>query len=248
MGNMDNDIKKVKKDEENIASPSSSIKWVEQMINVINKYGIIKILQALIAIIIVSLLIYLVVNPNKMFKLYDDYKEATHQELIEKRIENTPKIQDACDELLLRTNADRVIFMELHNNTGNVSGMPFYYASASCESLADGIHPVAYQYMEVKLSLMPFATHLFDVDEWEGDMEDLKKYDKSLYYRMMSNEAYHVAFKVVEGIDRPCGLLVVSYKKNEEKAKAYNAEKMRNDLERTARKIAYYVEAPHLEK
>lgn len=248
MATENDEIIETKKDEEKIANPSSSIKWIEQMINIINKYGIIKILQAVIAIIIVSLLIYLVVNPNKMFQLYDDYREATHQELIDKRIENTPKIQDACDELLLRTNADRVIFMELHNNTGNISGMPFYYASASCESLADGIHPVAYQYMEVKLSLMPFATHLFDVNEWEGDMEDLKKYDQSLYYRMMSNEAYHSAFKVVDGIDRPCGIIIVSYKRNEEKARNHDPERMWSELDRTARKIAYYVEAPHLEK
>ena len=234
--------------DEHKSGPSSSIKWVEQMIAVINKYGIVKILQALVAIIIISLLVYIVSDPNKMFKLYDTYRDEEHKQLIEQRIENTPKIQNACDELLFRSLGSRVIFMELHNNTGNISGMPFYYASASCESLDDGVLPVASQYLDIKLSLMPFASHLFKSGFWEGNIEEMKQYDKSLYYKMMSNNVGYAMFILVEGIDRPCGIIILTYEHatpHKDKEEEWRRRTIK-ELERASRKISYYVEAPKM--
>lgn len=231
-----------------VVNPNSALRWIEQAVAIIDKYGVIKIIQALLIILIATILVSGVINPNKVFELYERYREEAHQELIETRVVNTPKIQEACNELLYRSQGDRVLFMELHNNTGNISGMPFYYASASCESLDDNVPPIADQYSEVKLSLMPFATYLFENKYWSGDIEEVKKFDKSLYYRMMSNDVKHAAIIVVEGVNEPCGILILTYINELEKKPYHNCAKVKDDMERAAIRIAVLVEAHKYEK
>ena len=222
--------------------PGAALKWLEQTVAIIDKYGIIKIIQAILIGVIAIITIASALHPDKLFKMYDTFKTKEHVELIEKRAENTPKIQALCDELRLKTNADRVIFLELHNNTGNLSGLPFFYAAASCESIDDCIIPVSEQYLEVKLSLYPFMTKLFNDGYWRGDMDELYKIDKSLYHRMKSNNVHHSAFMIVEGIEHTCGIIIVSYEEDPLKEVSHDCGRVKREIERTTKKIALLVE------
>lgn len=203
----------------------SALSWLNTAANYYKTHGFWGMLKGLFFILVACAGISIIVmtttfitNPDKIFNYYYEWQqtkikieEQKHLELIEKRMENTPKIQGECDKLLWKSGGQRVLFLEMHNNTGNISGLPFYYADSSCESMADNIHPISEYCKQVKLSLMPFATELFKTGEWHGSMEELKKIDKAFYYKMMASGADHLAAVVVEGTDKPVGMLFVCY-------------------------------------
>ena len=203
----------------------SALNWIDRAAEIYKKHGFIGILKGLLLILVASIGITIVIgmgkfiaNPDKVFQQYYEWQQKKeqleaekHKNLIEKRVENTPKIQAECDKLLYRTNAQRVLFMELHNNTNNISGLPFYYADASCESLNDISQPIAPYCQQAKLSLMPFASYLFEYGEWCGSLDDLKELDKAFYYKMKSSGADHMAAVIVNGVDNAVGMLFVTF-------------------------------------
>lgn len=208
----------------------TALGWMDRAAEMYKKHGMKGVLMGLLVLFITCVGISLVIvtakfalNPEKVFQQYYEWQvqkekiEAQkHQELIEKRVENTPKIQAECDKVLYKTNAQRVLFMELHNNTNNIAGLPFYYADASCESMNDVVQPIAPYCQQAKLSLMPFASYLFEYGEWCGDLEELKELDKAFYYKMKSSGASHMAAVIVHGAENAVGMLFVTYGEGDE--------------------------------
>ncbi|MBO5471530.1 MAG: hypothetical protein J5976_03715 [Bacteroidales bacterium] len=221
-----------------INNQEESLGFLERVLKICDQYSVWKIIKALLILMMVSYVCYFAFNPEKIFELYDKYREKEHAELLKKRLDNTPQIQLHCERLLRDANADRVLFLELHNGTNSTGGLPFYYASASCEALAENIRPVADQYADVSLSLLPFSSYLFQHDYFSGDVEDLKNIDKSLMYRLMSNDVTHCAMAVVEGVDKPVGLLVLTYTT----AVDHHCPETKKLMEHTALKLALLAE------
>ena len=230
----------------------SAISWLDKAAAAYKKHGfwgvlkgIFFMLVACLCAIILYLGISFMVNPGKYFDYYNEWNKTKteierieHEKLIAKRMENTPKIQAECDKLLWKTGGQRVLFLEMHNNTGNISGLPFYYADASCESMDDGIHPVSDYCKQVKLSLMPFATELFENGAWHGTMDELYLIDKAFYYKMMASGADHLAAVVVEGTDQAVGMLFVMYGPDDD----HTCSEALAAVRQTAMKIAILVE------
>lgn len=221
-----------------INNQEQSLSMVERVLQICDKYSVWKILKALLMLILVSYVCWFAFSPSRLFELYDKYRDQEHDELLEKRRETNPKIQLACDQLRTQASADRVIFLELHNGKISTGGLPFEHASASCESLADNIWPVADQYQNVSLSLLPFSNYLFENTYYSGDIGGLQDIDKSLMYRMMSNGVTHCAMIVVQGVDKPVGLLVLTYTNTVDHDCPYIRKKMEN----TALKLGVLVE------
>lgn len=223
---------------ENINNQEKSLSLVEKVLQICDKYSVWNILKALLMLILVSYVCWFAFNPGRIFELYERYQKKAHDELLEQRRETNPKIQMACDQLRSQTGADRVIFLELHNGKVGTGGLPFEHASASCESLADGIWPVADQYQNVSLSLLPFSNYLFEHEYYSGDITGLQDIDKSLMYRMMSNSVTHCAMTVVQGVDKPVGLLVLTYTTGVD----HECPVIRKKMENTALKLGVLVE------
>lgn len=215
-----------------------SIGFLERILGICDKYSVFKILKALLVLVMISYMCFIAFNPSKLFEIYERQKEAKHAELLEQRMRSTPQIQLACERLLTAAQADRVLFLELHNGTNSAGGLPFYYASASCEALAENVRPVAEQYADASLSLLPFSSYIFQHRYYQGDVGPLKDIDKSLMYRMMSNDVTHCAMMVVEGIEKPVGLLILTYTHEVQ----HDCQDLRTEMEHTALKLALLAE------
>lgn len=238
--------------DKNVPDVSSALSWLDKAATLYKKHGFLGTLKGVIFMLIaitIAVFIYLgvsfAINPKKYIEYYNEIQstkaqieDARHKDLIAKRMENTPKIQAECDKLLWKTGGQRVLFLEMHNNTNNISGLPFYYADASCESLDDNSYPIAEYCKQVKLSLMPFATELFERGSWHGSMEDLFLIDKSFYHKVKASGADHMAAVVVHGTEEEVGMLFVMYGSED----THSCEGAINAARQTAMKLGVLVE------
>lgn len=221
-----------------IEDTTQSIGLLEKVLQICDKYSVLQILKALAVLITVSVVLFIAFNPSRIFELYDDYKERQHDEAMKQRTLYAPQIQTALDQLRINTKADRVLFLEYHNGTVSTGGLPFKFASAAFESLSDDIYPVASQYADVNLTLLPFASYIHKHSYHCGNIELLKDIDKSLMYRMMSNDVEHLAITEVRGVKEPLGILVLTYTHPIE----HNCDEIRAQMDRTAIDIAVKLE------
>lgn len=221
-----------------IENTSQSIGLLEKALQICEKYSVLQILKALAVLLTVSAVLFIVFNPSRIFELYDDYKERQHDEAMKQRTLYAPQIQTALDQLRINTKADRVLFLEYHNGTVSTGGLPFKYASAAFESLSDDIYPVAPQYADVNLTLLPFASYIHKHSYHCGNIDQLKDIDKSLMYRMMSNNVEHLAITEVRGVKEPLGILVLTYTHPIE----HSCDEIRAQMDRTAIDIAVKLE------
>lgn len=185
--------------------------FLEKGMKLFKEYGITRVLSSSLLIAVISIFFFFVFNPSKVFEFYDEWKTRQHDRLMELRMDNTPKIQSLVDKLTYKVDASRVIVLELHNGNTGSGGFPFTKCSATFEGLNIGVHPVSDQYQNTNLSLMPFASYIFDCGYWCGNTDDIVNIDKGLYYKMKSNKTEHFAACVIEGIDKPLAFLFVSF-------------------------------------
>lgn len=193
--------------------------WLDKALNIVDKYKFRTIFKGIIIILIVAATVGFVSNPTYIFEKYKEWSDQQHKELLEKRMKNNEKLHLKAEQLLYRINADRVMILELHNGLENNAGLPFSKCSATYEALNIGVKPVADQYQNVNLSLMPFATFLFEKGYYCGNVEDLAQIDRGLYYKMMANETTHFAACVVEGIDNALAFIFVSFRATDDNHK-----------------------------
>ena len=233
----------------NIDNTDSALNWLERILILIKDYGPFKILGAALLISLVSSILYFTLNPTKLIEIYDEIKIEKHDKLMNLRMQMAPKIQSLTDKFTYGMGASRTVILELHNGNTGSSGLPFAKCSATYESLNIGKHPVAQQYQEVNLSLMPFAATLFDNGYWCGNTDDLEKIDRALYYKMKSNGTEHFASCVVEGIDnKPIAFIIVSFDKESGNILNHDCQLTRESLRHVAMELAVILEIKRLLK
>lgn len=199
-----------------IDNTSNVISWLERGLKLIKDYGIGRIITGALLIAFLSVVFWFIFNPTRAFEVYDDWKDRQHSTLMDIRMENAPKIQSLIDKLTYKVDASRTIILELHNGSESVGGIPFTKCSATYESLNIGVSPVANYYQNQNLSLIPFTTYLFNKGYWCGDIDELTEIDKALCFKMKSNGVEHFSACVIEGIDKPLAILIVSFDKIDE--------------------------------
>jgi hypothetical protein len=196
-----------------IDNTSNVIGWLERGLKLIKEYGIGRIVIGAILLAVLSIFFWFVFNPSSAFEVYDEWKKRQHDTLMELRLENAPKIQRAIENLTYKVDASRTVILELHNGTENINGIPYTKCSATYEALNIGARPVASYYQSQNLSLMPFVTHLFEKGYWCGNIEELAEIDKALAFKMETNGTEHFTACVIEGIDKPLAIMIVSFDK-----------------------------------
>ena len=230
-----------------ITNTENAIGWLERFLKLVKEYGSKRIFTSTLFIIFVSAIFYFGLNPTKGFEIYDAWKERQHDEKMDLRMQVGPKIQAITDKLTFKVDATRVLVLELHNGNTGGGGLPFTKCSATYESVNINKIPVANQYQEVNMSLMPFANHLFQQGYWCGDIDTLEKIDRSLAYRMKSNHTEHFAACVIEGVeDKAIAFMIVSFDSPAESMNNHNCEETRNYIRHTAMEIAVYLEVNRL--
>ena len=230
---------KEKKEPIVIDNTSNVITWLERGLKLIKSYGVGRIITGALLIAFLSVIFWFIFNPTKAFEVYDEWKSRQHDALMDLRMENAPKIQSVIDKLTYKVDASRTIILELHNGNENVGGIPFTKCSATYESLNIGIAPVASYYQNQNLSLIPFATFLFSKGYWCGSMEELSNIDKALCFKMKSNGTNHFAACVIEGIDKPLAILIISFDVID---KNHNCAEVRENMRHIAMELSVMFE------
>lgn len=187
------------------------LSWLDRGLQIVERYRLKTIFKAFLVLTMIALFIGFLKNPTWVFECYDKWKEKEHTSALQQRLVNNEKLHITSEKLLYKVGADRVMVLELHNGLENANGLPFSKCSATYEALGTNAHPIADQYQNVNLSLMPFVNTLFDEGYWCGDVEELKEIDRGLYYKMKSNYTEHFAACVIEGVDKPLAFLFVSF-------------------------------------
>ena len=217
--------------------------FLEKTLGIVEKYKITTILKAVLIILIVAATIGFIQHPTWVFEKYEDWKEKQHNEKMEKRLINNEKVHILAEKLLYKVNADRVMVLELHNGVSSNSGLPFAKASATYEAINEGVQPVADQYQDINLSLMPFVTKLIEDDYWCGNTEELMKIDRALCYRMLGNDTAHLAGCVIRGVDnKPLAILLIKFKKIEDD---HSCETVRDIIGHNALQFSLLLELNH---
>ena len=228
-----------------INNTSDVIGWLDRILKLIKEYGIGNIISGALLIAFLSVIFWFIFNPSKAFEIYEEWRDRKHDALMELRIQNAPKIQQTIDKLTYKVNASRTIILELHNGNTNNGGIPFTKCSATYESLNLGIAPVASYYQEQNLSLIPFATFLFNKGYWCGDTDELIEIDKGLYYKLKSNGTEHFAACLLEGIDKPLAFMFVSFD-NKPDSLHHSCTDVRNDIRHIAMELSVYFEVERI--
>ena len=244
---MEQDKETKERIEINIDNTDNALGWLEKMLALLKEYGPWRILGATLLITVVSAFLYFMLNFTKVFEIYDAWKDRQHDERMELRMQMGPKIQSLTDKLTFRVDASRTVVLELHNgNTGN-GGLPFTKCTATYESMNVGVQPIAQQYQDVNMSLMPFAHKLFQEGYWCGETEELQEIDRALYYKMKSNGTEHFAACVIEGVDnKAIAFMIVSFDEPLETLNHHDCDNTRNNIRHVAMELAVILEVSRL--
>lgn len=240
------ETKKEQREKLKITDTGLYLGWLESALNLVKQHGITKILIVTFLISLISTYFYIIFNPEAAFDAYDRWKQITHTELFDLRMENAPKIQNLIDKLTFKVDASRTMVLELHNGSDGVGGLPFTKCSATYESLNIGAHPVASQYQNQNMSLIPFATFIFDKGYWCGNTDELLQIDRALYHKMKSNNTEHFAACVIEGIDKPLAILIVSFEKMPDET--HNCEEIRENIRHISMELSVFLEVEKMMK
>lgn len=229
----------MEKSKQNIEDTTTALGWFERVLGMADKYRITTVLKSVFIILLIAGTVGFIKNPTWIFEKYQDWQDKQHIEKLAHRLEHNEKLHIMTEKLMYKVNADRVLLLELHNGNTGLGGFPFAKCSATYEALNDGIVPVAHQYQDLNLSLMPFASKLFDEGYWCGDTQDLKEIDKALCYRMLGNDTSHFAGIVIQGVDKPIAFLFVKFK---DVGDEHNCDEIKRIIQENAFQIALLLE------
>ena len=185
--------------------------WLDKFLNMMNKYSAKKILEAMLFVILMVFIGIFAFKPEIVFENYDQYKDRTHQERMDTRNNNTPLIQSELNKLRSKYNASWVSVWELHNNTNNLDGLPFIFASLNYESMNPGLVPIAEQFDNVRLSLYPLSSYLRTNEMWYGDVEEIKDIDYGAYYRAKALGIKYIGFRLMDVDGYPNAVLSFAF-------------------------------------
>lgn len=224
---------------DNVDNTTTALGWFEKVLGLADKYRIRTILKSVFIILLLAATVGFIKNPTWIFEKYSEWQDKQHIEKLAHRLEHNEKLHIMTEKLMYKVNADRVLLLELHNGNTGLGGFPFAKCSATYEALQDGVIPVAHQYQDLNLSLMPFATELFNNGYWCGDTQDLKDVDKALCYRMLGNDTSHFAGILIQGVDKPLAFLFVKFK---DIGNEHDCEEIKRVIQDNAFQIALLLE------
>lgn len=224
---------------EKMNNVGSGLGFLEKALSLIKSYKLWDFIKAFIVVGMVSIMVFCITQPDKVFQYFNNAGKKAHDELLEQRLNQTHKIQSSIERLLYKVHASRVTLLEMHNGVNSIGGLPFLKATATFEALNDNVMPISNQYNEVNLSLIPFATKLFNDGYWCGDTQEIKKIDKSLCYKILSNGTEHFAAIVIYGVDKPIGFLFVTFEGTDVE---HDCVMIKREIEKTAREISLLME------
>lgn len=198
---------------------SGKLGILESFLKLIEKYGTMEIIKALILMGLLFVGTYIATNMDKIF-------ERVFIEQTEKNEERTQESHDAAVEyrrgikndircIMLHTldvtKADRVFVLEFHNGNNNTTGLPFIYGEMTYEEAVEGIEDIDDDYASMNLSRFELPYYLEENRVWIGSVDELMEIDKKIAYRMKANGSKYLAVRIINGAYNEIGCIGVSY-------------------------------------
>ena len=181
-----------------------------------NTYGIV----TAIAVVLILGLIYLLFSLKKVYtnalKTYLEgrvlEKEKSHTDAALYRKKILPKIRKELSHLAEETKSDRALLFEFSNGSYNLIGLPFLYATATCEVTTQNTFPVLNKYQKVNTSVIaPFLEVLEDKGYfYTHDIDELKDSFPTIYAFMKPNGVKSAMFYSLYGVDDTIGFIVIT--------------------------------------
>lgn len=190
--------------------PGSIVKWIQDMACVISEHGAVKVLSSIILLAIAISIFTIVINPDIIFKKFNEYQDKIETSNRDYRKQSDPLIRAEIKEILYDISADRVSILEFHNGRKNPSSLGFYYAEMTYEQTKNGVSGVSPQYKSTNLSLLNISTVLYQEGHWHGSIEDFMKIDSNAANAIKANGTNYIGFTLLEG-SVEIGLICVSF-------------------------------------
>ena len=185
--------------------------FLREILELIDSYGVIRIIGAVILMVFISYATYLSFNPSIIFERYEKYESERHYEMFDYRMHSLPYVQNNLNLLLHDSDAMRAFVIELHNGKANSAGLSFNYGTLTYESLDEGVLSIREDYTEFSLDRYPLLVKVYNDGFWCGDIEKLLSVDKRLAYKMCSNDASYLALATIYGIKSEIGFVGITF-------------------------------------
>lgn len=202
---------------EQIGYVEKAIKLVEKVIKMIEKYGIWKVIRAILTIALCLFSMYNIqVCGTRVGTLQGntqiaEEKAIEHDEQMNIRKSIQPKIESILKDVLLATGADRSWVVELHNGSSNTAGLPFVHCSMTYEVFKDSIESIDEDYQNLSLSRFKAPQFLHKHKIWYGKIEEFKKIDKKMADRMVNNGVCYLVISTIETETNELGYFGFTY-------------------------------------
>lgn len=190
---------------------------LEKTIKLIDKYGIWKVIRAVILILLFLFGMYYVqVAATKVGSIEANEQQteriiAEHSEQMEVRKEIKPMVDNVLTNVLQATDADRAFILELHNGSSNTAGLPFVHCTMTYEINRDSIENVDEDYQNLSLSRFNFPSYLHKYKYWMGTIDEFKKVDNKMAIRMSTNGASYMVISTIETETNELGYFGFTY-------------------------------------
>lgn len=182
---------------------------VDPLVKLIKNFGLARTIGYIIILACVVFTAVSLLNIDKTVQIAIDKNQQeqieAHDRAVEKRYENSPKIDQILSEVLYKYGADRVCIVEMHNGTKNVAGLPFIYGEMTYEVCREGILPVDADYTQFNLSRLSFPTFMFEHNAFCGGMNDLGRIDEKFAERLLVNNSTFLCGYTLHGSDNVIG-------------------------------------------
>lgn len=193
--------------------------FLEKMVKMVEKYGLLKIFKALLVLAIFIYILYCGAHLDQIIEKISRQTIKTeqverieaHDRALAVRQSIKPKMDKLLHDAMLSMDADRVFVLEMHNGTNNTAGLPFIYGEMTYESVAEGIHHIDEDYQNLNLSRFSLPLYIENAHYWMGGIDELKKIDPKFASRLASNDVTYLAVIHVHGVKNELGFFGFTY-------------------------------------
>ena len=186
-------------------------KSFSKMPEAIQKYGVQNIVITLILSCILGFIIYLFIHPDVVIEKFNEIESQIQTEDYEKRMEIDPLVRNLLVEFRADVYADRVVVFETHNGGSNLNGLKFIYVDMTYDIFSSNADGVAKEYTNMRTSTNQWIQFVVKKGMWYGDIDTVKDVDLAFYYRLKQAGIKRVSAFIMEGPDRPSGILSACY-------------------------------------
>lgn len=186
--------------------------WLQKILNLQNKYGFFSIIKGLFLLFLAGYVVFFALNPKYLLERVTTLQIEQHDNLVRSRLAADSDIRLILSKTMHNTNADRAWLIEFHNGSKNLTtGLPFLFGAMRIEETRDSIANVDEDYADFSLSKYKLITKVLDEGFFYGNIDDVQKVDKRLYYKFQSNNINEIALLTIYNEEKPAGIIGLSF-------------------------------------